>query len=210
MNSKSQLVHFSTPEKIKTTVELENGSFDCEIIGINAYPNEHPTLSILLDDGAVFDYIHPKQLGSTRVLNDHFISPDSRLSVYKHDHLNDLLTVIICGEVYTNCKYLFSVDFIDDNANLNFIKTQDDEYYFVPNYKMVVSGKFTTRKYLKIRNTFTLPDWCNYTFRCNLGGLYISDEKPRCDHKGWLYNGRVRCLIPPIVDWKETATKIRG
>ena len=207
---KIQKVHFNTPEKIKTTVKLENGSFECEIIGVNSYKNEHPTLTILLDDGAVFDYIHPSQLGKSRNVVDSFLCPDVDVAVYKHEHIKKLLTIMVNGNVLYNCKYHFSVDFYKDNASINFVETDDGEFYFVPNYKMIVGNKLSTRDYVKIRDTFELPSWANYAFRCNLGGLYMSEHKPKMDYTGWILDdGMVECIIDPVVDWHETLIKIK-
>ncbi len=159
---------FEKPIKAKLNGEdigLENEILDCELIGINSYPNEALTFSIVLD-GCLYDYISPENIAKDFKIDNQLTLKDL---VYNNNSSEQFVVFqskyFIKSDIVYFAKekniwipvveYFFSIDWLYDNDKRHFVLLANGQYAFVPNHKIKLNGeKHINPALKKIRKSY--------------------------------------------------------
>ena len=159
---------FDKPIKAKLNGEdigLENEILDCELIGINSYPNEALTFSIVLE-GCLYDYISPENIAKDFKLDNKLTLKDlvynnnssETFVIFKSNYFTKSNIVYFAKEknIWLSVKeYLFSIDWLFDNDKRHFVLLENGQFAFVPNHKIKLDGKKEiNKKFQKIRENY--------------------------------------------------------
>lgn len=144
---------------------LEGTVTKCKIFAVSSYKDHTLTAKILLDDGAIFDYIPFHAFGEVDFfdLKDlvYSNSPDWNICVTEHRYLKNKL--VSCWFKYkqewVTGAYICTVDWYKDNECFNIVVLLNGQIACVPNHKMLVTNKsfgLEFKNYKKIKETWKI------------------------------------------------------
>ena len=140
----------------------------CEIIGVSSYKNNSPTFIINVN-GAIFYYVPPNLIfnkadykETTSLKNTCYNNcPSEKFFLYKLDSLLNKKIYSYFKHIgkWRSGKYLFSLDWPDDNIVLNCLSLDNGWFSFTPNHKMLISDKEPKNlpNYKKLKREWIVP-----------------------------------------------------
>lgn len=146
----------------------ETGFTKCKILALNLYNGEAPTVTILLDDGSLFDYcpmnvLKHKSEDTTTNLSLKDLSYNNNVSsefvvcVYRY-FLNTQLTAFFknANKWLKIRQYVCSIDWALDNDKKHFCILEDGSFAFIPNHKLKIGSNCeqSFKPYKKISSTY--------------------------------------------------------
>lgn len=136
-----------------------------KVIGISSYPNSVPTFTVLLNTGAVFQYIPPHKI-RTKETNSFFElkdlvynnCPKAEFSYHVNRNLKNLPAKVFfkSKNEYRDAKYIGTIDWYTDNISLNIMILDSGEVCFIPNHKILFNGEEYFPPYKKLREEFVI------------------------------------------------------
>ncbi len=150
------MIHYDLPKVISGFVDRKllfdlddqtHGILPCQIFSLATYPQEAPTVQILLEDGSIFSYV-PLHLLYHKLpesndlleLNDlvYHNCPDSTLCIHRFEHLSH--DVVNCffkhKQRWLVGDYQFTIDWYCANDLLHFMQLQNGQFALLPNHKV--------------------------------------------------------------------------
>lgn len=146
----------------------QTGYSKCKILALNFYPGEAPTVTILLEDGSLFDYC------PMNVLKHKFDDNIIGLSLKDLSYNNNVSSVFVVTQYQYFLKtkltayfkqankwleirnYICSIDWALDNDKKHFCILSDGSFAFIPNHKLKIgnSVELSFKQYKKISSTY--------------------------------------------------------
>lgn len=151
-------------DKNKTGVEK------AKIVSLNFYKNEAPTLSIITEDGSLFDYCPLNLIGSTKDSVEKAMSYGIKELSYNNNQSeyfivneynflkNKEVKVYLkqTNEWHKIEKYICSIDWFKDNDKKHFFILDNGVFALIPNHKLKTNGIESFKKYKKIKQIFKI------------------------------------------------------
>ncbi len=161
------ICHFNLPVPIKALVDTEfltgqprpQGTekySECLLLAVSCYTGHYPTFKILvLLTGAIFDYVGLDVLywhimNQDKLVDIKFLCPkvcpsNTQIAIVEPpEYFKDKIFKVFFIQQGKNFGYqrglkiLFTVDWMEDNENLNFVTLDNGQFAFVPNHKLVM------------------------------------------------------------------------
>lgn len=165
MNEKRVLYYeFETPISAfldGKDIGLDSTNITCSLIGINVYPKEAITFSIIVN-GSLYDYISPLNVVHSFKNSESFVktlkdlvynnNESENFVVYKSKYLENKKIVAFFKNAQAWLeveKYYFSIDWLYNNDKRHFVLLSNGQFAFVPNHKIKLDGKLEFDKNLK-------------------------------------------------------------
>jgi hypothetical protein len=114
------------------------------VFGISSYPGEALTLQVLLDDGSMFSYIPLHAISSKPVRQPLELSdlvykncPGPGIEITAYDHLKGEVSAYFRKkDLWLGGRYLFTIDWYEDNEQFHMIELENGQYAALPNHKV--------------------------------------------------------------------------
>lgn len=141
----------------------------CKVIGISTYKNETLTFIVMLENKEVFTYIPPTAIllkyesdNKNYKLKDLCYSncDDFEISINYLKNLDTDLSIYLKeSDEWVSGRYLYTIDFINENNLMNLVTIEDKYLAFVPFHKIKFDNiehvtKSFDKDFKKQRNTY--------------------------------------------------------
>jgi len=142
----------------------KRGLSPCKIFAISSYAGHVLTCQVLIDNKYIFSYIPLMALtlesnSKEFSIDDCYYNncPGQKMVVNYHQFLvNKKCFVFKNNKVIKSGKYLFTIDWYDDNLNAHLINTDDGNLILYPSHKLSFDNTNALPQYKKIHKEFIL------------------------------------------------------
>lgn len=162
------MIRYDLPEPIKGFIaekylydmdETKQNWIPCRVFAVDVYPGEALALTILLNDGSVFNYL-PLDAFSVKKTTDIIPYTDlvynncvsGAVAIKAHQMLKSqpVCAYLKRSQTWIDATYLCSIDFYESNDLLNLVVLENGQLAALPNHKLKF-GKDAPRNFTQYR-----------------------------------------------------------